>query len=588
MAESLIDEIELAAQTISQSSAADDDALAQPLVAAEALPELLEYPHLVADIFFGTDVLRDRIRGKTKLSPFDAAAQIFENGVRLHTRYSGIGMAEIACKRLEQVLCEHAAAQGFRIPGTWAGFSMESAFDLKESARTILLDHHECSRPKHVFGNMTTMLSSKAKFAFEGLADQYGKQADERERQARWNDMVDLLETLRQEGKLFDRRRTAWCFVHGRPCRMWSHEHEDKEFKGIRICIAGLTCKDNSTMNRNRVGFRGKSGATLLLFIFEALFARWDIILSECTPLISMEPFEQMMAEYYTWESFLWGPEQLGWWTTRRRRFTVFWLKPAHGGKVQMAAGAPRIADLLAMFERSRPESGDGMMFAAASDEQVQQAYRSVLSSRVKADIPADRYISAEEMLGETRALRLQLQRLIYLESHGYEYGEIAKLEIADIRALILHHVEEDGYDQVVDLEHQPRSNWAKLSRELPTLLSHGELFSLRKDRCMIADEHLASQGLAILASSVARSASEPPWGSAWSRLSERSKKDLAGNTINCAILMTILALIVRVAERFAATEVPEPAEVAGNGSGGSSACHSLVQAAKRQRASGS
>lgn len=103
-----------------------------------------------------------------------------------------------------------------------------------------------------------------------------------------------------------------------------------------------------------------------------------------------------------------------------------------------------------------------------------------------------------------------------------------------------------------VDLDHQPNTGWGKQSKPLPTLISHGAIFGLGINRCLVADESMAAQGLhlfgvAARSDAHAPSPTKPPWGQAWSGLSEASKKDLCGNTINCEVLMSIIGYITRV-----------------------------------------
>eukprot|EP00974_Lingulodinium_polyedra_P018283 1767853-Lingulodinium_polyedra.AAC.1 len=174
------------------------------------------------------------------------------------------------------------------------------------------------------------------------------------------------------------------------------------------MCIAGVTCKDFSRMNKNRQGVLGPSGRILLLFIFEIRRVRYDLVITECTPLQDLAPFETLLGKFYTIESFLWGPEQLGWWVARKRRFTIFWLKEEYGGKLKPTFPMEMVVSL---FMQSRPTARDGAMFAMASTpSEARQRVTSTPGAAAASGLekPACRRRGLSEV---SQLARMQLQR---------------------------------------------------------------------------------------------------------------------------------------------------------------------------------
>ena len=95
----------------------------------------------------------------------------------------------------------------------------------------------------------------------------------------------------------------------------------------------------------------------------------------------------------------------------------------------------------------------------------------------------------------------------------------------------------------IIDLDQTPSFKPARY--DMPTLTIRFLYWSLRCNRAMLGDEALLSQGLPVVPGIAAWS---PPWGNAWRGLSEQQKFDLAGNTINLKVLMSLLAFCSRVA----------------------------------------
>lgn len=497
--------------------------------------ELLGYPRTLAQLFLRDGDFVSAALSTTSLSGHEAARSFLGRGVRLYTRYSGIGMAEIACHAYQRALEQEFERSGMTFE--WAGFSSAQAWDLKPSARRILLDLDERVQPAHVFGNMLGMFPQKVIDTIDGL-----NLAAAEHREAFWAHVQDFFGEIEKQPALH-RHRHAFCYKHGGRCEFGLG---GGSFEGLRLCVAGVTCKDFSTMNATRQGVLGPSGVPLLTFIFDVRRNRYDVLVTECTPLQDLKPFEDFLSHLYTWETFLLGPEDSGSWATRRRRFVVFWLKREHGGKVE--PGLP-MSGLLPLIRRRRPDAKYNNMFAMAPPSHVALARSQLL--RLPRAHDRGNEETWESCLCPTKQARLQIQRQVFLERHGVPNSDLQRLTSIELLRMVRHWQRSDGFETWVDLDHQPNTGWGKQSKPLPTLISHGSIFGLGINRCLIADESMVAQGLdlfGVAARSDAPSPTRPPWGQAWSNLSESCKKDLCGNTINCEVLMSIIGYIIRVA----------------------------------------
>lgn len=500
------------------------------------MAEALNYPRCLAQFFLQGGDATSELSG-LPLSGHEAAMAFLRSGVHLYTRYSGIGMAEVVCHNYQAALSQ--AAQRLGLPCDWVGFSSRQAWDIKASARSILLDLEPHCQPQHVFGDMLGLMPERIVDTIRGLSLAAGGTGLEF-----WRDVQELLGEV--EPRLRKYNGPAFCYKHQRFCAF--ADSDDTPFAGLRVCVAGVTCKDFSTMHANRKGVLGPSGIPLLTFIFDVRRNMYDVVLTECTPLQDLAPFEKYLSERYKWETFLLGPEDLGWWATRRRRFVVFWLRPEHGGKV---APALPMSSLLNFVRRRRPCDMFNGMFAVAPASSIAIVQCDVARSKNDANLEGLTTLPPwEECLGATKQARLMIHRNIFLERHGLCSRDAAALTPRDLGTMVRHFQQADGFETWVDLDHQPNTAWGKQSTPLPTLIGHGCIYGLGINRCLLGDELLATQGLdlfGVASSADTPSPSRPPWGNAWSELSEARKKDLCGNTIHGEVLMSIIGFIIRV-----------------------------------------
>ena len=127
------------------------------------------------------------------------------SGVEVHTRYSGIGVAEMACHHYQSSLERLAAKLGQ--PASWAGFSMESSWDLNETVRHILPDYRADHRTQHLFGDMMQLAPQEALDIMSGLDIAAGPG-----RAQFWHGCKQF--TIQAERNLMKYKQSVWCYCH--------------------------------------------------------------------------------------------------------------------------------------------------------------------------------------------------------------------------------------------------------------------------------------------------------------------------------------------------------------------------------------
>ena len=508
---------------------------AQATTGPASARELLHYPDHVVRCMLCDDPLRNVLRLPAK----DALAAVANRGIRLYTRYSGIGMPEIVWHILQKQIFPHFGLSNEKF------VTHEEAWDIKPTARRILMDLDGPVRPQHVFGDMMEgMLKGEVRNLIPLLASDATDTS--------WTDLKSLMWEADQRIL----RQNAHCYIHDRHCRFGPRVRCHR----LLLCVAGITCKDFSRANRVRRGLLGPSGRVLLVFIMEVRQSRYDLVLTECTTGQDLSPFEEFLSPMYHWFSWCWGPEDGGWMTHRPRRFCLFVLKHEFGGRCSFA-GTPDM--FKSVYQAERPSHLDGSMFAMSNAAGIEEALRQFgdAESRQHLQSTADRAGAWERAMSGSLHARLQLYRIAFLEAHGMDFNDMCRLSPGELRSLARRMAALSSrpcLDKCCDLESSPawRSSCgvAGMTTHLPTLTHRNSWFWLLLDRCLTADEELLSQGLCASTIDAAPSPIHAPWLSAWSELLETEKKDLVGNTINGMVLMSVFAFLVRCLD----LELPE------------------------------
>ena len=133
--------------------------------------------------------------------------------------------------------------------------------------------------------------------------------------------------------------------------------------------IAGVTCKDWSAMNRHRLRFGGPSGRPLLTWVHERKWTGETMILIENVASFQVQPLLEILDTHFLALDLLFGPEGLGWWSARKRRFMVLLKKGWCLTETE--------AHFRKLFTRERPTDGKrSHMFFCAPGDVVQEAKR--------------------------------------------------------------------------------------------------------------------------------------------------------------------------------------------------------------------
>ena len=485
-------------------------------------------PRSLAEFFqWPRDVLDTILRGEEQLL-LPRATQNMQahmmRGIAMHTRYSGMGMPELSSHILEHALIKHLSRSADGITPDWVGFTHHDAWDIKDSARQVLLGFAKGAVSEHIFGDQLGHMNTQHKRHISDLAAQLShNKLPLYDRERAFQKTLQFM--MMHENELFKDDPTAWCYKHRRQCSAFQG---NVSTSGLRLLVVGVTCKDHSRMNKARFHCMGKSGLPLLVFLFERRRLREDFILIECTVDQQLDLMMELLGEMYDLSTFTWGPEDQGLWTSRPRRFTLLTLKPSSDGRFHLSCSFSVFEQL---FRRRRAD-GSGHMFICASKELLETVARSRSQCSQSS--------KWEDILSPTKATRLQLYRRDFLVSNGYSSVEVSKLQPAELTGLVKAVLQQQGSDAIADLTQNP--GYWRLTRHLPCMCSHSEPFSLKARREFMTEEILVSHGLPMI--------DEPPFEvplsiDAWRELSEVDQRDLAGNTINCVVLTSILAFLV-------------------------------------------
>ena len=103
--------------------------------------------------------------------------------------------------------------------------------------------------------------------------------------------------------------------------------------------------------------------------MFERRSRREHLVITECTEDFPVELLIELLGHVYKIESFILGPEMLGWWVTRRRRFCVLVLLLAFGGRIVLRQS---VGDTVGTFKKVRPtDSEQADMFLLIHSKQA-------------------------------------------------------------------------------------------------------------------------------------------------------------------------------------------------------------------------
>ena len=274
----------------------------------KSLEDVLNFPDFVAARLFEGEGGSDRVhRLRSLVGP----------GLQLQTQYSGKGTAETSAAQLRQSLLEHE----------WLDASVPwysaSAYDSKDFARQVLLNHCSSSRPKHIFKDMEVCLCPDAAVELRRLQPAKAQRAEEREEA--YKAMQRYLQA--NMSFAFPGDRSAACSVHGSSpsgCCVWPEQRPDE----LRLFVAGQTCKDVSRRG-SRHGFAGEHTASYVVWIGVVRHHRPHMFIHEITT--SQEAAQRLATDlgdlYHIETCGSVSPHHLGIPVRRNRQYSVGVLK---------------------------------------------------------------------------------------------------------------------------------------------------------------------------------------------------------------------------------------------------------------------
>jgi hypothetical protein len=282
----------------------------------------------------------------------------------------------------------------------------------------------------------------------------------------------------------------------------------------------------------------------MLIWAFERRYAKEDIIVVENTVDFDMALLERVLGELYEMFTFAAGPEDLGWWSSRQRRFIVMVLK---SDRIKSVATPEQFLEI---FGAQRPQDADclrGDMFFSALADYLSNLNRQKGMQRFGSEAFAEAGWWSD-LVAPSQSMRLQLYENILLDKIYFNgFAKQIAAEGADPSRVCRTLCRQNDLRVVCDLDQHPDYCGMQTKGALPTLISHGTLFSFRAQRELRGMEWFVAQGFPVWD----LGPYPLPWGDAVWKLPEYKVKDLAGNSMHlevmASLIMWVLATTVKM-----------------------------------------
>ena len=295
-------------------------------------------------------------------------AEWLSRGIGLITSYSGIGCPELASIILQRGVTEmehgiHSDAEAGRPGPSDPGFIMIESCEHKKTVQTVLLQH-DLHGPAHLFEDINSQVPPGVAAVLDRIEAQ--KSMSPKQKVEAFVAMKKVLFEVESTGRLFRKGRSRYCLRHRCLCQL-ADIPQDVAQHGVVIHIAGLTCVDFSKRKIGAKGMRGPSGCAFLCWAFQRRAVGESIIIIENVPSFDTECLMSILGSIYHLKAqFVLGPEALGWWVSRPRKFLILVHKQA-----QLVSEMDP-STLQSLFLRKRPLSGPrGDMFFAAPTKYI-------------------------------------------------------------------------------------------------------------------------------------------------------------------------------------------------------------------------
>jgi hypothetical protein len=240
---------------------------------------------------------------------------------------------------------------------------------------------------------------------------------------------------------------------------------------------------------------------------------------------------EDRLGDIYEWHSIVFGPEDLGYYVSRRRLFMI-------GTKKTTCSFISDMTEFRATFFKAKPVADNcdaGRlrcdMFFGASEEKVLEALEARALQRGVVWDPVTQPLTWFSVLPPAAQINIpsyqerewQQKRPRLIEA-GVPPSDFEKEPTASIKE-----------PRVADFSQTPGERGGRCVQHVPTLLQSSEFWSMNLQRVMLGDEHLGAQGVAVyddLGNGLSPLA-PCPYKRILHELSDSEKRSLAGNAIH-------------------------------------------------------
>jgi len=283
----------------------------------------------------------------------------------------------------------------------------------------------------------------------------------------------------------------------------------------------------------SRAGNHGPQCVATLTWLFEARRRQRVLLFHECTEDFNPRLFRNLLADLYEITDILMGPEDLGLWCKRTRRFTVMVLK-----------SAGRLTKTFEHFRNTlfRPRSADsakGAMYLCAPDQDVHKIFQEMAAAECLAVDGDLSKLSCKECLGGGNFARLQQYQKAREELALTSFYSVAAesgmqprdlASEAEVVAALKITCESEPWLACITQNHGRKGGW--MGQALGTLMTRSLVWSFQHQRVMCGGERLQYQAIPFYTDAL-RLCFRSAIHDVANELTHAEQRQLAGNAIN-------------------------------------------------------
>ena len=482
---------------------------------------------------------------------FDRFVQHIRGGIDLTTAFSGAGGDAIGVLLLATATAlndDDALAAGER----HSQVTFLTATDKRKVCRRILTGYRDGMRPHHVFGDYCDRIPQGVRRALALVQPEVGGECENYSNQ--FEVMAEILNHCSPH--LFCDGAQGKCDVHNGNCPLYPPQHGK-----LSIHWAGTICIDLSVMG-SQSGPCGPYSKLFLLWVHERRKRQETLLIHECTPAFPESLLLRFLGDIYAARSIIFGPEDLGWWVQRPRKFTFLLHKERTTFANDISSFGPTF------FRHKNRDCERGDMFFCTDDTWVTEAFKKMRAEAMRYEErrqqnPSSKFCHAVQDAAKRRVRRMSKEDATWIDLLGNgnmnrlrNYRQAEKQIESDLVVGVLSSMETVSVEIASELDHYAKAGivpqvvnlvqnfgskgGSSLTSGVPTLLTRSKLWSMRKHRLMMGCEAMLCQGIPIVQ---VPSAFPAPFDS--SKFTHSQLISVAGNAIHsaCAAALTGWAL---------------------------------------------